>query len=332
MKRFFLLAVLFMARFAVFAVEPINPLATEDVKRVLNYLAGLKGNGILTGQQNLADDVTKWTNKVCELTGEFPALLGEDFSYGHEAFKKRLDIVDAAVEQWKQGGLVTISWHQVNPDTWDGTVNEGDFKDTQKAMTNERFQELLLDSTAIHEKYIAHIDTVATYLKMLRDSGVVVLWRPYHEMNGRWFWWGAKPGFNKLWQMMYDRYTNHHGLNNLIWVWAPNISNPLSMYYPGDDYVDIVGFDGYPDGVRNWDRDDTLKKELDELVALSKNGVVALTEVGWLPDMDWLQTSRPEIVWFLCWWTHLTEKNTDDEIKQVYHHSYAINRGQVKWR
>jgi mannan endo-1,4-beta-mannosidase len=331
-KKLFYLFILLIFRSIVFSAEPVNPSATEDVKRVLNYLVGLKGKGVLTGQENLADDVTKWTNKVFELTGEFPALLGEDFSYGSEAFKKRLNVVNASVEQWKQGGLVTISWHQVNPDTWDGSSDEGEFKDTQKAMSRERFHQLLQDTTAIHKKYLAHIDTVATYLKMLKDSGVVVLWRPYHEMNGGWFWWGAKPEFKTLWKLMYDRFTIYHGLNNLIWVWAPNIYNPIAEFYPGDDYVDIVGMDGYPNGVRNWDQEKVLQSELDEIKALSKNGVIALSEVGWLPDTDWLESKRPEIVWFLCWWTHLTDENTKTQIKQVYHHPYAINRGRVNWR
>ena len=109
MKKLFYLFILLIIRSVVFSAEPVNPSATEDVKRVLNYLVGLKGKGVLTGQENLADYVTKWTNKVFELTGEFPALLGEDFSYGSEAFKKRLNVVNASVEQWKQGRLVTIS-------------------------------------------------------------------------------------------------------------------------------------------------------------------------------------------------------------------------------
>lgn len=328
---YFLIVFIFTSTFA-FSADPVNPAATENVKKVLKYIIDLKGNGVLTGQQNLADSVTRWTNEVFEITGAYPALLGEDFSYGKEAFKKRQDITKAAIEQWKQGGLVTISWHQVNPDTWDGSVNEGEFSDTQVAMDEGRFRELLQETTAIHKKYIAHIDTIATYLKMLKDSGVVVLWRPYHEMNGSWFWWGAKSDFKSLWKLMYDRFTNYHGLNNLIWVWAPNISNPIAEFYPGDDYVDIVGFDGYPRDVRNWDNEGTLKKELDEMMALSKNKVIALTEVGWLPDLEWMKSKRPEIVWFLCWWTHLTKENTEKAIKQTYHHPYVINREKVNWK
>jgi hypothetical protein len=75
-----------------------------------------------------------------------------------------------------------------------------------------------------------------------------------------------------------------------------------------------------------------LQNELDEIKALSKNGSIALSEVGWLPDMEWLKNKRPEIIWFLCWWTHLTNENTEAEIKEVYHHHYAINRGKVNWK
>ena len=331
MKNIYFLFVLSFQFFATFSSEPANRSATENVKKVLNYLIDIKETGILTGQQNMATDVMKWTHKVVEITGKFPALLGEDFSYGRDACKQRLNIVNASVEQWKRGGLVTISWHQVNPDTWDGSKNEGTFEDCQKTMSEERFNELLLDTTEIHKKYIAHIDTIARYLKILRDSGVVVLWRPYHEMNGNWFWWGAKPDFEHLWKLMYNRFTTFHKLNNLIWVWSPNIGNPISNYYPGDNYVDIVGLDGYTDGQRNWDKNSELQNDIDEILSRSKNRIISFAELGWLPDMNWLETKRPEFVWFLCWWTHITDKNTETEIKQVYDHPHAINRDRVNW-
>jgi mannan endo-1,4-beta-mannosidase len=330
MEKIIFLFLLFIANTAL-PSEPVNLSATKDVKKVLDYLTGLKGKGILTGQQNLATDVMKWTHEVVEITGKYPALLGEDFSYGDETPAKRLNIVNAAVDQWKNGGLITISWHQVNPDTWNGSSSEGSFQDTQKRMTAEQFNKLLSDTTSIHKKYLEHIDTIATYLKMLRDSGVVILWRPYHEMNGDWFWWGNKTNFRELWKIMFDRYTTYHQLNNLIWVWSPNIGHSLSDYYPGDDYVDIIGLDGYTGGQRNWDKDTALQKDIDEIKSLSKNGVISFTELGWLPDMDWLETQRPEFVWFLCWWTHLEAENTKEWIRQVYHHYYAINRDRVHW-
>lgn len=331
MKRInFLLALLF-AFYSGFPIDPVNPLATNDVKKVLYYLLDIKGKGILTGQQNLAPDVMKWTNKVAGITGKYPALLGEDFSYGEKTHEKRLKIVDAAIDQWKQGGLVTISWHQVNPDFLSGAMDEGPFSDVQKPMEQERFNKLLCDTTEIHKKFIAHIDTIATYLKILQDSEVVVLWRPYHEMNGDWFWWGNKTNFTALWKLMFDRYTFHHCLNNLIWVWSPNIGFPISDYYPGDKYADIVGIDGYTAGERNWDKDSELQEDIEKLITFSKNGVAAFAELGWLPDMDWLKMQRPEFIWFLCWWTHIEKHNTEEEIMQVYNHHYSITRDEVNW-
>lgn len=332
MKRLYLLSVLLLFFYTAFPISPVNRSATRDVRKVLNYLIGLKGKGILTGQQNLASDVMKWTNEVVEITGKYPALLGEDFSYGEETCKKRLDVVNAATEQWKNGGLVTISWHQVNPDHWNGTVNEGPFEDTQKPMSKVRFNQLLSEGTEIYKKFIAHIDTIATYLKKLQENGVVVLWRPYHEMNGSWFWWGNKSNFKDLWKIMYERYTNYHDLNNLIWVWSPNINRKISEFYPGDDYVDLVGLDGYTGGLKNWDNDASLKKDINELKSLGKDGSISFTELGWLPEMEWLEAKRPEFIWFLCWWTHITTKNTKEEIQRVYHHPYAINRDRVNWK
>jgi hypothetical protein len=169
-------------------------------------------------------------------------------------------------------------------------------------------------------------------LSALQDSGVVVLWRPYHEMNGGWFWWGGKTNFADLWKIMYNRYTSHHKLNNLIWVWSPNISfgNPsmdVINYYPGDDYVDIIGLDGY-NNLKNWDEDIEDKEDLNQITTIAGNRPVALTEVGTLPDPEWLKNQRPNVAWFLCWWTHI-EENGDSYIKEVYQHPYVLTREET---
>jgi mannan endo-1,4-beta-mannosidase len=96
---------------------------------------------------------------------------------------------------------------------------------------------------------------VAEGLQQLKDAGVVVLWRPFHEMNGDWFWWGKKTGddgYKKLYRMLYDRLVNFHHLNNLIWVYNCNELNdnvdPYEKYYPGNDVVDILATDVYRRG------------------------------------------------------------------------------------
>ncbi len=311
--------------------NPANPNASDEVKKVLKFLYAMKGKGILTGQENLATDVLKWTDEVRDITGEYPGLLGEDFSYGDSASVKRQEIVETAVDYWNNGGLVTISWHQVHPQTWDGSINEGPFEYTQYDMSQQLFNQLFVPETDLQITYTRHIDTIATYLKKLQEAGVVVLWRPYHEMNGGWFWWGAKSNFADLWRGMYNRYTKYHHLNNLIWVWGPNISqSDMESYYPGDDYVDIVGLDGYVD-IANWDVRDNLSGEINRILNLSKGNVISFTELGVLPDMNWLRSERPEFAWFLCWWTHITDANSNRRINDIYHHDYAMKRGDFLW-
>ena len=84
------------------------------------------------------------------------------------------------------------------------------------------------------------LDLIAAGLQELKDAGVVVLWRPFHEMNGGWFWWGAKDPdtFIKVWRHMFDYFTKTKGLDNLLWVYSPNHGNKTAAYYAGDHYVD----------------------------------------------------------------------------------------------
>jgi mannan endo-1,4-beta-mannosidase len=312
--------------------DPANSNSSDDVKKVLKFLYDIKGHGIITGQQNLAPDVMSWTDKVLNITGCYPGLLGEDFTYGNAAYLKRKEIVDTVTDYWNKGGLVTISWHQVNPETWDGSIDEGPFEYTQYQMSQEKFNQIFVPESDLQIKYQQHIDTIAGYLKQLQEAGVVVLWRPYHEMNGGWFWWGAKANFTDLWKGMFNRYTKYHHLNNLIWVWSPNISQSgMTDYYPGDEYVDIVGLDGYVD-ITNWDIRSSLSADIDNIIDVSKDNMVTFTELGWLPNLNWLQTDRPEFTWFLCWWTHITDYNSNRWISDVYNHSYAINRSDFIWK
>ena len=93
------------------------------------------------------------------------------------------------------------------------------------------------------------IRAIATQLKRLKDAGVPVLWRPLHEAPGKWFWWGAHGSevAKQLWYLIRWVCINEYNLDNLIWVWAAdNGSTDFPNWYPGNDFVDIVGFDNYP--------------------------------------------------------------------------------------
>jgi len=121
---------------------------------------------------------------------------------------------------------------------------------------------LLDPSSETHVRWLQELDQIADGLQQLKDAGVVVLWRPLHEMNGNWFWWGGKDPatFIKLWRQMFDYLTKTKGLDNLLWVYSPGSSGKIAAYYPGDRYVDLAGLDTYTDfvdakhikGTRRW--------------------------------------------------------------------------------
>src|SRR5690606_553432 len=140
--------------------------------------------------------------------------------------------------------------------------------------------------TEIHERWKSQVDVVAWHLRQLRDAKVPVLWRPYHEMNGNWFWWGQKQGddgYKKLWRMLYHRLVEVHGLNNLLWVFNGNEVrenrdaqgvdhgvHPYATYFPGLDLVDVLATDVY--------RNNFAKIDYDSLRELARGKPIALGE------------------------------------------------------
>ena len=146
-------------------------------------------------------------------------------------------------------------------------------------------------------------------------------------MNGVWFWWGNKKGENgieKLWKMMYDRYTNYFNLNNLIWVWGANGLRDIPEdeaytykdFYPGKNYVDVLGADVY--------HNDYEQKDYEQLLKLAAGKPIALTECGELPNKDIL-AAQPKWVWFLVWTSWLWTDNTKEGVKEIYSRSQTIS-------
>jgi mannan endo-1,4-beta-mannosidase len=126
-----------------------------------------------------------------------------------------------------------------------------------------------------------------------------VLFRPYHEMNGNWFWWGGRPGANgtmAMYRMIYDRYVHVHHLNNLIWVWnvnAPSVNaGPVDQYWPGANYVDVVALDVYGAFEQSY---------YDSMLALADgHKPIALAEVGVMPTLDVL-ARQPRWTYMMMW-------------------------------
>lgn len=269
-----------------------NPDADEITSRVYDYICDSFGNTILAGQQESTwmDSVDYEMNYIQKNTGKLPAVRGLDFMGGDFD-----GVVKRSKDWWEKGGIVTICWHT--------GVNGGSYNDSLNDSPN--FSKLLTKGTSEYNAMIANWDKAAEALKELRDAGIPVLWRPFHEFDGQWFWWGkgGSSNFVKLWQMMYDYFTDVHGLDNLIWVlgYADDVKNG---WYPGDEYCDIIGSDTY----RNSSL--TNKNSWNKLNNMNTGKPAAFHECGNLPTVEALKNDGCMWSWFMVWHTsHITNNN-----------------------
>ena len=146
-------------------------------------------------------------------------------------------MIEEAKRQYRSGAVIALTWHAVRP-TDDEPVT---FRDSvQGRLTDFEWQELLTPGTKLYDRWAEQVDVIAGYLCQLRDAGVPVLFRPYHEMNGNWFWWGGRSGEHgsaALYRQLYDRFVRVHHLNNLVWVWNVNSpsenAGPITGYFAG---------------------------------------------------------------------------------------------------
>ncbi|MDR0962762.1 MAG: glycoside hydrolase family 26 protein [Mediterranea sp.] len=219
------------------------------------YLRESYGRQVLSGMMANVNWNNRESERIHTLTGKYPAI--NCYDYVHLAFSPAnwIDYGDItpAREWWEAGGIVAAGWHWLVP------KHEGDIPDPNAGnmvydlSTDFRPSQIVVEGTWENRTARADLEKIAGYLKLLRDAGIPVLWRPLHEASGNiyaynggtaWFWWGrdGAEAYRKLWQYMFD-YFEAQGLNNLIWVWTSQTRD--DAFYPGDDYVDIVGRDLY---------------------------------------------------------------------------------------
>jgi mannan endo-1,4-beta-mannosidase len=151
-------------------------------------------------------------------------------------------------------------------------------------------------------------------------------------MNGVWFWWGAKKGpdgYQKLWKIMFERFTKVHKLNNLLWVWNANAPRDIpfdqaysySDFYPGPRYVDVLATDVY-----HHDYED---RDYNELLAVADGKLIALGECGELPKPEILQV-QPQFSWFMVWANWIQSANSPAKVRDIYNHPQVITKEKVK--
>lgn len=280
--------------------KPVSPNSSPEAITLLQYLYDISGHYTLSGQHcNPLVGSTRLAG-VQKITKRYPAVFGQDFGFSEpgtwDGINYRQQIVDEAIRRNSEGFIITLMWHAVRPIEEEPVEFE---ESVQGILTDQQWHDLLSPGTEIHERWKSQVDVVAWFLKQLRNAHVPVLWRPYHEMNGGWFWWGKKDGddgYKKLYRMLFDRLVNFHGLNNLIWVYDANELgenvDPYEKYFPGHDVVDIFATDVYRNGFA--------QNDYDKLLALAGDKPIALGEVGTVPTPEILR-AQPRWVWFMVW-------------------------------
>ncbi len=169
---------------------PVNKNASLEAGKLLQYLYSINGKYILSGEHNYNENMSRFNDSVKAITGKYPAVWGTDFIWNGTKDNGQA-IVDEAIRKHKEGYLISLMWHQGRP-----TDNPpyGWKESIQGKLTDAEWKELVTPGTPLYKRWLAQTDTIAGYLQQLQQAHVPVLWRPYHEMNGIWFWWGNKRG------------------------------------------------------------------------------------------------------------------------------------------
>ena len=321
---------------AVLPTRPAKTLvdgqATASTKGLFSYIVDQYGSKVISAQQ---DDV----EYVLEKTGKEPAIGSFDFieySPTRVANGSKPGRTTEAIIDWaKKGegrGIISMMWHWNAPTDlinqapdklwWRGFYTDATTFDLAAVLANKNGDKYKL--------LLSDIDAIAVQLKKLQAADVPVLWRPLHEAPGGWFWWGAKGSgpFKELWQILYDRLTNFHNLHNLIWVYTATDTFKAD-WYPGDQYVDVVGLDVYADASSNmsgnWGS---------ALNAVNGKKLVTLSETGNLPSPDNVRGFGTWWSWFSVWTgTDYIKKQPIDKLKAVFLDNDVITRDELPdWR
>ena len=311
---------------------PQNKNAQECVKNVMKYLSDITYERVITGQhtQTMEQEELHYIEHV---TGKQPALLGfELLSYSPninyfdaddecmEEVEKNYGTLKRAWEWAEKKGLITFTWHWFSP-------LGGHSKSFFTVNTDFDVSKAVLDGTPENIALISDMDMMAGLLRPFCDKQIPILWRPFHEGEGSWFWWGSKgtEPLKKLWRIMYNRYTNIHKLNNLIWVW----NSPLPESYPGDDVVDIISRDMYPPAHEHNSR----SEKYYELIKITEQPkIVLIGETGTVPSPKEIVEEKVGWASYMTWsHEYCVSENytTCDVLKDIYNSPYTVTKEEL---
>lgn len=304
--------------------KPTDPKAVKSVHKLLKNLKMIGEKGVMIGQQDAMAYGVGWKyspgvdrTDMQEVIGDHPALYGFDLGHIELGSSSNLDSVDfdlirTLVQKAHQmGAVVTISWHS-------NSLVTG-----HTSWANDTTITSILHNPASREAFEKSVKRVADFMLSLKDSNgelIPVVFRPWHEQSGTWFWWSKKSvtadEYKQFWILTHDLLTDKFNVHNLLYAFSPDVVASEEEYlstYPGDKYVDVLGSDLYYK-IKYFPKDEVLRMFDSNIAILQKlgkerNKVIALTEVGYdnLPEAIWWTSFlEPRIVgkgfaWALFW-------------------------------
>lgn len=318
-----LLLKIFLCTQILLGQQCVDKQATRETRNLFNNLYKLQGKYILFGHQDDPCYGVGWKyidgkSDVKDLTGQFPAVYGFDLGRIELGHLYNLDSVPFAKtkqfiqEAYERGGVITLSWHLNNPLTgstaWDNKPG---------AVT------AILQGGEKNKMYKEWLDRVADFIGGLKGKNgepIPVILRLFHELNGGWFWWGkdecTPAEIKDVFRFSVSYLRNEKKLHNLLFAYNTDKFYSGEEYlerYPGDEWIDILGFDIYQAGaLKENDAFSALLSNdlrlLDSISAVHKK-IPALTEFGYhtIPDSSWWSNvflpaiSSSGIVYALAW-------------------------------
>ncbi|WP_072733221.1 glycosyl hydrolase [Paenibacillus sp. ov031] len=342
-------------------VQPVltDSQATPETQLLMNYLTEVYGNHIISGQQEIYGGGNDGNTElefdwIHNLTGKYPAIRGFDFMNYNPLYGWEDGTTDRMID-WvnNRDGIATASWHINVPRNFttyqlDDHVDwkEATYKPTE---TNFNTANAVIPGTKEYQYVMSTIDDLAEQLLILQDNNVPVLFRPYHEAEGNgglngegaWFWWASAGAdvYKQLWDMLYTELTETYGLHNLIWTYNSYVYNTSPAWYPGDDQVDIVGYDKYNtiynrnDGLSGVPNEDAITSIFYQLVDLTDGKkMVAMTENDTVPSVQNLTEEKSGWLYFCPWYgEHLMSSafNYPTTLKTLYQSDYVITLDEL---
>lgn len=351
-----------------------DPNATKETQGLMNYLCDMYGKHIISGQQEIygnghtkdepagyeGDNLLGYESEfewIKKNFGVYPAIRGFDMMnynplYGWD------DGTTERIIEWanERNGIPTVCWH-INLPTDFTNYEVGEPVDwsvaSYKPNSSFSVENAVVEGTKEYEYVMLAIDNLAEQLLKVQEAGVPIIFRPYHEAEGNpgaaWFWWGqdGAEAYKALWKQLHTTLTEKYGLHNLIWEFNSYTYSSSPEWYPGDEWVDMVGFDKYncihnrTDGLSNCPNEDAISDTFYKLVDLTNNTkLVAMPENDTVPSLENMLVEKAHWLYFCIWYDNGSDnfltgenKNNYDTLKEIYLSDYCITLDELPdWR